>query len=314
MSEPTEDFLAPLATRPWRPQSLRSPRPESLSFRWRVVTIFAIALLHVLLARWLMQLVVEDTATEEVLWVLDFTEPPPAVKPATVPLSDVAPRVKPIKPKRKPKPVATPAQPGSVTPSAPATEIKLQPAPSAREHDPLSGKASTELLLYDSEGRVRLPDGMLDQIDKQLGDQRVFSYQIPKIDDAKKYFYRNPALAYQTTRFEQYWTPDQDALTELLTKLVEKTTKEVRIPVPGHPKSTMVCKVSILALGGGCGILTNGWDYVGPVDDPDTLNAEEDRQCQAWWNQIVGAKTQDVWRKTRSLYEAQCRKPLLRLQ
>jgi hypothetical protein len=153
---------------------------------------------------------------------------------------------------------------------------------------------------------------MLEQIDKQVGDQRVFSYQVPHIDDAKKYFYRNPALAYETTRFEQYWTPDQDALTALLTKLVEKTTKEIRIPVPGRPGSTMICKVSILALGGGCGILANNANYVGPVDDPDTLNPAEDRQCQAWWNQIVGAQTQDVWRRTRALYEAQCRKPLLR--
>jgi hypothetical protein len=58
--------------------------------------------------------------------------------------------------------------------------------------------------------------------------------------------------------------------------------------------------------------VNNGDGHVGRVDDPDTLNPEEDRQCQAWWEQIIGAKTQELWRKTRSLYEAQCRKPLAR--
>ena len=94
--------------------------------------------------------------------------------------------------------------------------------------------------------------------------------------------------------------------------MAEKTTKEIRVPVPGRAGSTMVCHVSLLALGGSCGVLTPGSDYVGPVDDPDTLSPEEDRQCQAWWEQIVGATTQDAWRKTRKLYEAQCRKPLER--
>jgi hypothetical protein len=95
--------------------------------------------------------------------------------------------------------------------------------------------------------------------------------------------------------------------------MVEKTTKEIKIPVPGHPGSKMVCQLTILALGGSCRVVTNGADYIGPVDDPATLNEEEERQCAAWWNQIIGAKTQEVWRKTRSLYEAQCRKPRERL-
>jgi hypothetical protein len=46
------------------------------------------------------------------------------------------------------------------------------------------------------------------------------------------------------------------------------------------------------------------------TDDPNTLDPEEDKQCQAWWDRIVGASNQDVWRHTRDLYEAQCRKPL----
>jgi hypothetical protein len=74
----------------------------------------------------------------------------------------------------------------------------------------------------------------------------------------------------------------------------------------------VVCTVSILALGGGCGVVTPGADWNGPQDDPATLNPEEARQCAAWWEQIVGAKTQEAWRATRQLYERECRKPLLR--
>jgi hypothetical protein len=67
-----------------------------------------------------------------------------------------------------------------------------------------------------------------------------------------------------------------------------------------------------LALGGACGIDTNGYGYTGPKDDPNTLSPEEDRQCQAWWEKIVNTKTQDEWRTTRKIYEQECRKPLER--
>ena len=35
---------------------------------------------------------------------------------------------------------------------------------------------------------VKAADDMLGQIDKSVGDKRVFSYQIPHMDDAHKYF------------------------------------------------------------------------------------------------------------------------------
>jgi len=305
MSEPSEDFLASLATQPWRPRSLVAKRRSWLGFRWRLVILVNVVLLHLAAVAWFWKALATEDAPSQVVFVVSFVDevPPQAeVPPMLVPVPPEAARVP--KPKRKTKPLADTQPRASEAPSrpSPGSALQTQPVP----------QPSTELQLYNADGRLRVPDDMLDQIDRQSGDQRVFSYQIPHIDDAKKYFYRNPALAYQQTRFDEYWTPDQDLLTAVLTKLVEKTTKEVKIPVPGRPGSYMVCTVSILALGGGCGILTNGSDYVGPQDDPDTLNPDEDRQCQAWWNQIVGAKTQDAWRKTRSLYEAQCRKPLER--
>lgn len=309
MSEPSEDFLASLATQPWRPRSLKAKRKSWLGFRWRLIILVNVALLHLGAVAWFWNALATDDAPSQVVFVVSFVDavpPQPEIEPMLVPKPS---EPVPI-PKSRRKPQRATLAPSQAAESPSLSKPRLA-ADSALQALP-SPQSSADLQLYDSAGRVRVPDDMLDQIERQFGDQRVFSYQIPRIDDARKYFYRNPALAFERTRFDEYWTPDQDMLTALLTKLVEKTTKEVKIPVPGRPGSYMVCTVSILALGGGCGILTNGSDYVGPQDDPDTLNPEEDRQCQAWWNQIVGAKTQDVWRSTRSLYEAQCRKPLER--
>jgi len=90
--------------------------------------------------------------------------------------------------------------------------------------------------------------------------------------------------------------------------MVEGTTKEVRIKIPGNPRAKIVCKVSLLAMGGGCIIAQNQGNYV-IADDPETLSDDEQAQCQAWWDKIVDATSQDVWRKTRDLYERECRKP-----
>jgi hypothetical protein len=259
--------------------------------------LLVVLLLHVVAIRWLAltRNADESPGHDDAVLVIDFIDLPAQKQP--VPTPEQKPPVS--------KPAASAHEPiASRQTHLPAKRRRAQPS---------SVPADEPLQLYDPDGSVRTPDDMLEQIDKSVGDQRVFSYQIPHLDDAKKYFYRNRALTYEGTRFDQYWIPDdQDMLTELLTRMVEATTKEITIPVPGNPGSKMVCRISLLALGGGCGILSNGANYVGPVDDPETLSPEEDRQCQAWWEQIIGAKTQDVWRSTRSIYEKQCRKPLAR--
>jgi hypothetical protein len=187
-----------------------------------------------------------------------------------------------------------------------------RPRPRARTDRPLQAvDAPPALQLYNPDGSLRIPPDLMDKLDRQFGDKRQFSYQVPHLDDAKKLLERPPALVYEATRFDQYWRPKKDLLTEILEKAVEKTTRDVKIKVPGT-NSYVVCKVSVLALGGACGVLTNGADWNGPQDDPATLNPEEARQCAAWWEQIVGAKTQDAWRRTKQLYESECRKPLLR--
>jgi hypothetical protein len=290
----TEELLAGLSTAPWQPRSLRPPVRDSLPRRLRIGLLAAIVLSHLLGALLLLALVDRNRAppVQDAILV-DFVDavpsPPPPLPNETITI-------------RMPTPPATPRQ-------APA------PRPRVRSEVPMRAVEAPpplQLQLYNPDGSLRVPADMLEQLDRKFGDKRQFSYQIPHMDDAKKFFDRPPALVYEETRFDKYWKPDQDALTEILSKAVEATTREVKIKVPGTDASYVVCKVSILALGGGCGMLTNGADWNGPQDDPATLNPEEARQCAAWWEQIVGAKTQDAWRRTRQLYERECRKPLLR--
>jgi hypothetical protein len=146
-----------------------------------------------------------------------------------------------------------------------------------------------------------------------LADERRFDFKFPDLEKAGHLLDRPPALVYEPTRFDQYWAPEEDVLTEVLRKAVEKTTKEVRIPIPGAPGRFLVCRVSLLAAGGACGVERNGGNNVVSLDDPDTLSPVEAAACEAWWNRIVGAGTQAEWRATRKLYEAECRKPLLKV-
>lgn len=165
--------------------------------------------------------------------------------------------------------------------------------------------------LFAADGRLRLPQATLDAMAEVDSGEREFTYQVPGLDRADKLLEHRAVLEYRETRFAKMYRPTQDALTDLLTRLVEATTPEVRIPAPGNPKATIVCRISLLALGGACGI-EDGDGWLTPGDDPNTLDPEEVRACQAWWDKIVSATSQDAWRKTRALYDAQCRKPLAR--
>jgi hypothetical protein len=277
----------------WRPQSLRPPDQSWPPPRTRAGVLAAVLLAHLGLAVWLPWFDRGPAAPEDEALLVNFIPPdplPPPPEPVVEP--DAAPRAEPDTRPSAPRPNRPRRRPTTPQP----LQVQTMPPPA-------------RLDLYGEDGRLKLPKDMLEQIDRKFGDTRRFDYQVPGMERAEKLLNRPPPIVYEGTRFDEYWKPDQDLLTALLTEMVEKTTKEVRIKVPGRSQSTMVCKVSVLAFGGGCGVLTPGSDYVGPVDDPDTLSPEEDRQCQAWWEQIVGATTQDTWRRTRKLYESQCRKP-----
>jgi hypothetical protein len=174
-------------------------------------------------------------------------------------------------------------------------------------------KASQPLKIYDDTGRIVLPVDFVEKYDENNLASRRFDFQNPDLELAGTWLKRPPAIDFDPTRFDQAWKPDQDILNELLDKAVEKTTKEIKIPVPGNPTVKLVCKVSVLALGGGCGFVPNGgYGRVIPddEDDPKTLSPEEDKQCQAWWEKINDTRNQHEWFKTKDLYELTCKKPL----
>ena len=60
---------------------------------------------------------------------------------------------------------------------------------------------------------------------------------------------RRPPLDYRPTRFDRFWVPSGT----LLEEWVRRGVKQVAIPIPGTSKE-IVCVVSILQLGGGCGL------------------------------------------------------------
>jgi len=211
-----------------------------------------------------------------------------------------------------PRQVIFPDAPPTPAPRARREVVRERPRPESRRTPRIAPTHDAPLQLYMPDGSLRLPEGMMDDIDP-LAEQRAFDFRMPDLEKAAHLLDRPPALVYEPTRFEQYWELNEDLLTEVLRKAVEKTTKEVRIPIPGAPGRYLVCRVSLLAAGGACGVERNGANGVVSLDDPTTLSPVEAEACAAWWDRIVGAGTQDEWRGTRRLYEAECRKPLAKV-
>ena len=60
---------------------------------------------------------------------------------------------------------------------------------------------------------------------------------------------KRPPLGYEPTRFDEYWIPSGT----LLQEWVRRGLKTLAIPIPGSSKK-INCTISILQLGGGCGI------------------------------------------------------------
>jgi hypothetical protein len=202
----------------------------------------------------------------------------------------------------------TPVASAVAQPSRPTTAMP-RPAVAPRPVPRTSPAPDAPLQLYDRDGALRLPQSVLEDLDRTARD-RQFDFQMPNLDAAAKLLDRPPALVYEPTRFDEYWEPNEDLLSEVLRKAVEKTSKEVRIPIPGAPGRFLVCRVSLLAAGGACGVERNGGNAVVSLDDPKTLTPAEAAACQAWWDRIVGAGTQAEWRATRKLYDGECNKPL----
>ena len=227
----------------WHPRSLRTPRPPLLPTRMRSALMAAVIVLHVIVLGWLLPLLDPPLAGDEQALQVEFIAPAPALP---MPVETI---VIPMPTRTSPTTTALPARPSPQ--AAPRPKPSVVPGNSAAQKKP------QKLELYGSDGRLKLPADLLDQIDRKYGDKRVFSYQVPRMDDGAKLWNRPPPVVYEDTRFAQYWKPDQDLLTALLTEMVEKTTREVRIKMPGKSNSTVVCRVSLLAFGGGCGVQVN---------------------------------------------------------
>ena len=184
------------------------------------------------------------------------------------------------------------------------------PALQAVEPTPSRGSLS----LYNPDGSLALPDEVREQIAESGGDDRRFGFRQPGLEESAEFMKRRKVLEYEPTRFDAAWRPNSDVLTELLERAVEASTMYVDIPIPGSPGSKLRCGVVLLAAGGGCGIVNaNDNDaVVNAGDDPNTLSPEEQRQCDQWWEQIVDPQSHAAWRRTRALYEIECRKPPLK--
>lgn len=193
----------------------------------------------------------------------------------------------------------TPAEQSRMAESIPTTR-------SVRSHAPADEKSGLRIL--DSDGRVWIPQSAKDEF-LTHGQTRQFDIQRSGLDDMDALLKRPVILDYRSTRFDAAWQGDKPRLTRILETAVEKTTATVKIPVPGRPGAHLQCKLMVLAASGGCGFTANDDGYFVAHDDPETLSPKEERQCRAWWNLIISAKTQAEWRRTRSLYEQECRKP-----
>lgn len=169
--------------------------------------------------------------------------------------------------------------------------------------------APSTLTLINKDGSIILPKQTRDAFLNDV-ENRAFDVQHKGLDDMQKLLARPVALEYKASVFEKDWQGDQPRLARAMEKVVTKTTLRIKIPIPGRPGAYLRCGFAILAMGGSCGFTANDDGYFVQDDDPNTLSPEEDRQCNAWWDLIVSAKTQGVWRKTKKLYQQECEKPL----
>jgi hypothetical protein len=110
--------------------------------------------------------------------------------------------------------------------------------------------------LFDENGRPRLPPGTGAHAGGGL-PPGVVSEDIANLDRAGTWLKRSP-IKYSPTAFDRYWMPGGT----LLEEWVRRGVREVQIRIPGTTKE-IHCVVSLLALGGACG-----------VDDPNMQDQE----------------------------------------
>lgn len=274
------------------------------------------ALLHGLAFWWLFVGSTPDVATGPETITLVFIDGPTRSAPERPEIEQVPSVPPPVQPAREVsaeplRPVApsTPASAGSV--DAPITDSattlpEATPDSSVGQSASMPPDTSEELSLFDADGSVALPDVVSDRLRAVDQGDLAFDFEQPGFLENGAFMRRPPVLEYEATRFDKDWKPTHDLLTALLEKAVTMLSDEVDVSVGSGRR--LRCKISILAMGGSCQMVGGG--HVVSLDDPNTLDPEEDAQCAAWWDRIVEAGTQTEWKYTKALYDLHCRKPL----
>jgi hypothetical protein len=100
--------------------------------------------------------------------------------------------------------------------------------------------------LYNSDGSVRIADAPGSASPGQ--PPGTITEEIKDLDRAGTWLRRKPN-DFEPTSFDKYWVPNES----LLAEWVRRGVRKVAIPIPGTGKS-IECVISMLSLGGGCGI------------------------------------------------------------
>ncbi|OAX56886.1 hypothetical protein [Xanthomonas graminis] len=104
--------------------------------------------------------------------------------------------------------------------------------------------------MFNADGSVRVPggDGQAKAPPRGAPGSETDSWSRDQIANAGQWLKR-PPYDYTPTSFDKYWLPNAT----LLEEWVRRGIKSVNIPIPGT-SSSISCVISILQLGGGCGI------------------------------------------------------------
>lgn len=106
--------------------------------------------------------------------------------------------------------------------------------------------------LFNADGSVRVPTGAGDSgpatADRGAPGGGNDQWTREKIDSSGTWLQRAP-YDYEPTSFDKYWVPNES----LLAEWVRRNIREAVIPIPGTSKKIR-CVVSVLQLGGGCGL------------------------------------------------------------
>ena len=102
--------------------------------------------------------------------------------------------------------------------------------------------------LFDRDGRARLPGGDAQSARRGAPGGDADRWTRDRLDSAGTWLKRPPD-DYDPTSFDKYWVPNESVLEQW----VRQGIKDISIPIPGTGKR-LHCVVSLLQLGGGCGI------------------------------------------------------------